>query len=161
MQTPVQHVAHVTECLAGGTLVVLRQLAAELARSHVRQTLIFSRRPDSPADVAGLFPDTVRLVELRPARGAHLNFIRDITRALGVLMENDAPDIIHLHSSKAGFVGRLALRAIDARIGTRTRILYSPHGLAFLNPLRPWSSAGYWVLERIAGLIDCQPVGCG
>jgi glycosyltransferase involved in cell wall biosynthesis len=151
----------VTECLAGGTLTVLRHLAAELARSHVRQTLIYSRRPDSPPEVAGLFPDSVRLVEVRPARRSHLGFIGDLARVFGVLMNGDTPDIVHLHSSKAGFAGRLLLRAMDARNGTRTRILYSPHGLAFLNPQRPFSSALYRTLERIAGLVDCQPVGCG
>jgi glycosyltransferase involved in cell wall biosynthesis len=161
MQTPVQHVAHVTECLAGGTLAVVRHLADELAGLHVRQTLIYSRRPDSPADVPSLFPATMRLIEVRPARATHLEFISDLTRALHWLMTNDAPDLVHLHSSKAGFVGRLALRAIDARAGTRSRILYSPHGLAFLNPLRPWSNAAYWLLERLAGLVDCQSVGCG
>src|SRR5262249_52216401 len=31
----------------------------------------------------------------------------------------------------------------------------------FLNPLRPWSSAAYWLLERLAGLVDSQPIGCG
>lgn len=161
MQTPVNHVAHVTECLAGGTLAVLRHLADELARLHVRQTLVYSRRPDTPEDVAALFPSAMRMMEVRPARGAHLDFISDMTHALNALMADEAPDIVHLHSSKAGFVGRLALRAIDARAGTRSRILYSPHGLAFLNPLRPWSNAAYWVLERLAGLVDCQPVSCG
>jgi len=53
------------------------------------------------------------------------------------------------------------LRALDARHGRRTRILYSPHGLAFLNGQRPWASAAHWALESIAGLIDCEPVGCG
>jgi len=161
MQTPVQHVAHVTECLAGGTLAVLRHMAAELAAAQVRQTLIYSRRPESPSEIRGLFPESVRLVELRPARGTHFDFAADLACALRVLMTGDPPDVVHLHSSKAGFVGRLALRVLDARSGTRTRVLYSPHGLAYLNPLRPWSSAGYWVLERVAGLIDCQPVGCG
>jgi glycosyltransferase involved in cell wall biosynthesis len=161
MQTPVNHVAHVTECLAGGTLAVLRHMAAELAAARVRQTLIYSRRPDSPAEVSRLFPASMRLVELRPASGTHIGFVSDLTCALRVLMAGDPPDIVHLHSSKAGFIGRLALRALDARSGARTRVLYSPHGLAFLNPLRPWSSAACWALERIAGLIDCQPVGCG
>ena len=161
MQATIEHVAHVTECLAGGTLTVLRQLTAELARSRVRQTLIFSRRPDSPRDVAALFPEAVRLIEVRPARGAHIDFIGDLARALRMLLATDTPGIVHLHSSKAGFVGRLVLRALDAHNGARTRILYSPHGLAFLNPQRPWSSLAYWLLERLAGMVDCQTVGCG
>jgi len=161
MQTPVQHIAHVTECCAGGTLTVLRQLTRELDTSRVRQTLIYSRRPETPAELGRLFPSSVRLVEIRPARATHLDFLGDLTRALALLMTGDTPDLVHLHSSKAGFAGRLILRALDVRNGTRTRILYSPHGLAFLNTARPLSSATYWLLERIAGLIDCQPVSCG
>lgn len=161
MQTPVHHVAHVTECLAGGTLTVLRQLIAELARSHVRQTLVYCRRPDSPREISSLFPESVHLVEVRPARRSHVDFIGDLARVFSDLLAVDAPDLVHLHSSKAGFVGRLLVRAIDARRGTRTRLLYSPHGLAFLNRRRPLASAVYWTLERIAGLVDCQPVGCG
>jgi glycosyltransferase involved in cell wall biosynthesis len=161
MQTPVRHVAHITECLAGGTLAVLRQLTGELAMSHVRQTLLFCRRPDTPLDVDLLFPPSVRLVELRPARGLHFEFVADMVRALRLLMSADPPDIVHLHSSKAGFVGRLTLRALDSSRGTRTRMLYSPHGLAFLNPCRPWASAAYWALEACAGMVDCQPVACG
>jgi len=161
MPAPVRHVAHVTECLAGGTLSVLRQLTTELALSNVRQTLIYSRRPDTPADIEGLFHDGVRLVEMRPAHGTHLDFVADIVRALHFLLSHDAPDVVHLHSCKAGFVGRLALRTIDARRGTRTRIFYSPHGLPFLNSHRPWSSAAYWALEKLAGRVDCEPVACG
>jgi len=161
MQAPVRHVAHVTECLAGGTLGVLRHLTAELAHSSVRQTLIYCRRPDSPQDIERLFDGRVRLVEMRPARGTHLDFVADIFRALHFLVSRDPPDVVHLHSSKAGFVGRLALRAIDARRGGKTRIFYSPHGLPFLNSRRPWSSAAYWALEKLAGRVDCQPVACG
>jgi glycosyltransferase involved in cell wall biosynthesis len=161
MQAPVHHVAHVTECLAGGTLVVLRQLVGELARSHVRQTLIYSRRPDSPREISSLFPDAVHLIEIRPARRSHADFISDLVHVLADLLAADPPDVVHLHSSKAGFIGRLAVRAIDARHRTRTRLLYSPHGLAFLNSRRPLASACYWALERIAGMVDCQPVGCG
>jgi glycosyltransferase involved in cell wall biosynthesis len=161
MQAPVRHVAHVTECLSGGTLGVLRQLTTELAHSSVRQTLIYCRRPDSPQDVEHLFEDGVHLVEVRPARGTHLDFIADMVRALNFLVSRDPPDVVHLHSSKAGFVGRLALRTIDARRGAHTRIFYSPHGLAFLNSHRPWSSAAYWALEKLAGRVDCQPVACG
>lgn len=159
------HVVHVTECLAGGTLGVVRQLAAELARLDVRQTLVYCRRPDTPPDVHALFPRQMRLIELAAPHGrgplAHLLFMVQLTQELARLLADDLPDVVHLHSSKAGFVGRVALRAIAARGGPRVRTLYSPHGLAYLNPNRPWSSAAYWALERFAGLFGCQPVGCG
>jgi len=153
----VRHIVHVTECLAGGTLGVLTQAIAELAQIKVRQTLVYSRRPDTPADVKSLFPSGLRLIELAPAQGRNLEFASKLYEELRALVRDDPPDVVHLHSSKAGFVGRLALRAL----GSRAQILYSPHGLAFLNLHRPWSSAGCWILERLAGFVDCQPVSCG
>lgn len=160
----VTHIAHATECLAGGTLAVLRQATAELARMRVRQTIVFSRRPDTPADVPALFPPGVNLIEVPAARGVrgHLAFTVGFVRGLRRLLEVDPPQLLHLHSSKAGFIGRLAMRSLARRDDVPPiRLLYSPHGLSFLNPLRPWSSSVYWALERLAGLVPCEPIGCG
>ena len=42
-------------------------------------------------------------------------------------MKNYKPDIIHFHSSKAGYVGRLASLSLDCQK------YYTPHGYSFLN----------------------------
>ena len=39
-------------------------------------------------------------------------------------------DIVHLHSSKAGFLGRIAAAAALG-FGANPRVLYTPHGLSF------------------------------
>ena len=58
--------------------------------------------------------------EIRPARdfGA-LQQLRQLAREI-------RPDLIHLHSSKAGALGRLAWS------GRKTPLLYTPHGYSFL-----------------------------
>jgi glycosyltransferase involved in cell wall biosynthesis len=38
-------------------------------------------------------------------------------------------DVVHLHSSKAGFLGRLACRML----GMQDRVVYSPHGVSFIR----------------------------
>ena len=45
------------------------------------------------------------------------------------------PDVIHLHSSKAGVLGRVAAGVVRmARLaGGRAKVFYSPHGFAFLR----------------------------
>jgi hypothetical protein len=67
------------------------------------------------------------------------------------------PEVLHLHSSKAGFLGR----------GAQTlhrwpcRTLYSPHGLAFLDPERSARNALFRSLEWLAARSGAIPVGCG
>lgn len=56
-------------------------------------------------------------------------------------------DIIHLHSSKAGFLGRLAARIV----GSGAAVIYSPHGLSFLGADAAAERALYLSLERLAG----------
>ena len=58
-------------------------------------------------------------------------------------------DLIHTHSSKAGFLGRLAARSVRRQIVT----VYSPHAIAIsLHP-------AYGYLERFAGLFTDAIVG--
>lgn len=54
-------------------------------------------------------------------------------------------DIVHLHSSKAGAVGRLALRTMPAR--QRPMTAFTPHGWSWLSggPLAPTYRAFEWI----------------
>lgn len=147
---------HATECLTAGPLDFLRLATRELAQLGVRQTLVYARRPETPAHVAPLFPPTVQLIEVPAARGSHVAFIGGFVRSLRALVREQPVSAVHLHSSKAGFVGRLAL----ALGRGDTRLIYSPHGLAYVNRQRRDAALIYWTLERLAGLVDCVPVGC-
>lgn len=151
------HVVHATECLAGGTLGLLVAAIHELNALGVAQTLVYARRDDTPEDVAAQFPPTLRLIEVPRARGDHLAFIAGLSRELRRLVGRGDADVVHLHSSKAGFIGRLALLATMMPV----RVVYSPHGLAFLNPRRPLASAAYFALEWLAGRTRFDPVACG
>jgi glycosyltransferase involved in cell wall biosynthesis len=151
------HIVHVTECLAGGTLGFLVHITRELSKMGVQQTLVYARRPDSPAQVAMLFPHSVDLMELPPASGNHVRFMMSLRAQLNALVRDQLPSAVHFHSSKAGFAGRVVL----AMLKERPACYYSPHGLSFLNGRRLISSAMYYVLEKAAGLIHHTPVGCG
>ncbi len=152
------HIVHVTECMAGGTLGFLVQAVGTLHDAGVKQTLLFSRRPDSPKDIAGLFPRDVEQHELPPARGTHWQFAKGLANTLRDVTRRRAADAVHLHSSKAGFVGRFFL----ARAGLATHCYYSPHGLSFLNQQRRLTSRLYLGLEHLASkVLPFQPVGCG
>lgn len=150
-------VLHATECLAAGTLQVMCSLSAALAARGAEQTVVYSLRDESPSQVASIFPAGVRLIEVARASGTHFAFIRDLAQALRRECRHWQPHHVHLHSSKAGFVGRLALRGVRPS----PRVLYSPHGLAFVDPSRPLANSVYRMLERIADGPEVTAVACG
>lgn len=67
--------------------------------------------------------------------------LRDLTRRIRAL----GPDIVHTHSSKAGFVGRVA-----ARMAGVPRILYTPHGHVFHGYYGHPLTRMFIALERFA-----------
>ena len=149
-------IVHVTECLAAGTMTFLIQATRELAECGVRQMLVYSRRPDTPKDVRILFDERVELVELAPPTIAYHRYFKTLRAVL--MRELLLPDgvSIHLHSSKAGFLGRMALAGLKSRVP----VYYSPHGLSFLNKGQPLRSLLYARLERMAAKVDSKLVGC-
>jgi glycosyltransferase involved in cell wall biosynthesis len=70
-----------------------------------------------------------------PSSGAEVLRLRGVVRGV-------RPDVLHLHSSKAGLAGRLAVRG-------RLRTLFQPHGWSWLATTGPASAATLqW--ERVA-----------
>lgn len=55
------------------------------------------------------------------------------------------PDLVHTHSSKAGFLGRMA-----ARLAGVPRVIHTVHGWPFHPYQRPWTRWFYILLERAA-----------
>ena len=49
-------IIHATECAASGTLSVIVSLAHELAAAGARQLVVYSERPETPANLTALFP---------------------------------------------------------------------------------------------------------
>lgn len=67
------------------------------------------------------------------------------------------PDLIHLHSSKAGILGRIA------SFGLNSKVLYTPHGYSFLREDVSESKRNFFFLiEKYVQLfIPVQTVACG
>jgi glycosyltransferase involved in cell wall biosynthesis len=87
-----------------------------------------------------------RLVDV-PALGREASPTRDL-RAVAQLvrvMRAEPPALVHTHTSKAGFVGRLA-----ARIARVPRVVHQPHGHIFYGYYSPRRARTYMALERVA-----------
>lgn len=122
-------IVHVVECFAGGTAQFVN-LATHYMNQH-EHIIIHGDRKDeiSVEKVKASFPDTVSFLswkhaqrELRPFKD--IRALVDLCRKLKVLN----PDVIHLHSSKAGFIGRAACKLLGMK-----NVVFTPHGAAFLR----------------------------
>jgi len=73
--------------------------------------------------------------------------LRDTAALLSLwsLMRRGGYDIIHTHTSKAGFLGRLASRAAGHR-----NTIYAPHGTVFSGYFPGWQTDLFILAERLA-----------
>ena len=116
------HIAHIIEATATGTLSIA-QMAANAQAQDNNVTVIFSRRSDTPKNIETLFSQKLSLVE----ENLQANNFPFSVFALRKHLKTIKPDIVHCHSSFAGFLGRLAT------IGLKTKVFYSPHCISFMR----------------------------
>jgi glycosyltransferase involved in cell wall biosynthesis len=87
-----------------------------------------------------------RLVDL-PALGREVAPVADLTALAQILrlIRREQPAIVHTHTSKAGFIGRLA--AVIARVPA---VIHQPHGHVFYGYYSARRTAVFTALERQA-----------
>ena len=154
------HVVEAAEAFGGGVARQLAQIADALPALGWRATFLIGARPDEPSADArrllaasGCAIETLPLMRrtlLRPDRDWAAG--RDLERRLRRL----APDLVHTHAAKAGYLGRRAAR----RLGIPA--IHTPHVFAFEWAPRPLSWL-YAALERRAanrsGALVCLTPG--
>ena len=122
-------VLHVTQVMLGGVRRHLTDLVVGLAELGVRQGVVYSpTRVDAaaPAALAAMRTRGVALFEVPMSRA--ITPFADAVSALRLrqLLRAVRPRIVHLHSSKAGALGRIAAAAIRPRPAA----VYTPHASA-------------------------------
>lgn len=145
----------VLEATIGGTRRHLRDLALGLSERGFNVHVAYSalRDHDFVRDIGLFRSNGIGLTEIHMRRGP--SPLRDFGAAIRLrrLIRQFKPDIIHLHSTKAGLVGRIAA------LGTGARVIYTPHCFSFEmeSRLRPL----YRLAERmLATLTDSLIAVC-
>jgi glycosyltransferase involved in cell wall biosynthesis len=140
-QTGPMRILEVSESFATGTMEVIREIAAGATAQGHRVAIAYGKRPETPADLRGQIPDEVELIEL-PWTGrtmrTQLRTIPELRRTCRVWR----PDVIHLHSSFAGFIGALSVTRLAPSI-------YTPHGYSFLGARPGATRIAYRLAERL------------
>ncbi|WP_432647348.1 glycosyltransferase [Mitsuokella sp.] len=150
-------IVHVTECLAGGVLTFLVNLTSQLDDDE--HIIIYGKRDNTPADVQKMFGPNVSLIywenaqrEIRPKQDllALQELLRDLRKISDI-------DILQLHSSKAGVLGRVAARLL----GLQKRTFYLPHGVSFARQdISAKKKRFYVLIERAANAFAGTVIAC-
>lgn len=148
-------VLHIVESFGSGVFSFLVDLVNK-TDDEFEITIAYGRRKETLDNFKDYFSDSVNFIEVK-AFTRSINPIKDLKALFEVkrIVKDINPDVIHLHSSKAGFIGRFAAN------GRKVRMLYNPHGFSFL--MKNSSKVKrmlYWLIEKIGAFRKCMIVGC-
>ena len=121
-----KRILFVVEAMGGGVFSYIVDLSNELIKSY-DIFIAYSVRVQTPTNYAEFFDPRIRLIEVKSFTRS-INLHKDLNAVFEVrrIAKEVKPDIIHLHSSKAGVIGRIAFN------GRRVPLFYTPHGYSFL-----------------------------
>lgn len=148
-------ILYVVEAMGGGVFSYLVDLVNQLVNEYDIY-IAYALRPQTPENFKDYFDKRVNYIEVK-------NFVREINvrKELKAVYElkrierQIKPDIIHLHSSKAGVIGRIAFNGKDVPV------FYTPHGYSFLM-----SNYGglkrnlFRAIEFICAKRNCRTISC-
>lgn len=151
-------IVHVVECFAGGVFSFLSNLTNELDKEEY--IVIYGiNRDNTPSDFREKFPPNTKFIPWKSASRS-LNPLTDL-KALWelyiILKKIDDIDIIHLHSSKAGFLGRI----VSFLLGKSKKTIYTPHAISFLRlDVSPKKRKIFIWMEKFASFFGGKIIAC-
>ena len=120
-------------------------------------TLPYSLRPQTPKNYKDFLGKRVHLIQIKSFGEKSLTNIPNdikIIKELRKIEKDVKPDIIHLHSSIAGGMGRLAYK------GKNNTVVYTPHGYAHILMGPSKKSTMYKWMEKILGKTNSMTLTC-
>ena len=150
-----KRVLFVVEAFGGGVFTYMVDLANELIKKY-DMFIAYAIRPQTPKNYKDYFDKRIHLIEVKNFTRS-INPLKDLKALLEVknIAKEVCPDIIHLHSSKAGVIGRLAFNGKDASL------FYTPHGYSFLmENYKPMKRKMFHLIETIMAKRRCVTISC-
>ena len=139
-------ILHVVEACGGGVRRHLKLIMPELTRRGIRcGVFAFGARYDRdfPSDLAHFEQvDGCKVWSFPSEHNGVMSLWRAVRQLRGILCEA-RPQAMHLHSSVAGFVGRLACKALPG-----VKVVYSPHAFAVHPSLPLWVRMSIRMIEQ-------------
>lgn len=154
-------ILHVVEPFASGVAVFVK-LLTEAMPSDLHIVIHGERKNVKAAwEVKREFPGAnVRFIRWRSARRSidplkDMMALSELTTIFKRLKRKDLVDVVHLHSSKGGLLGRAA-----ARIAGIDNVFYTPNGASFLSSQNRLVRYVFGRIEKFASRLGGQVVCC-
>lgn len=150
-----KRILFVVEAMGGGIFTYIVDLANELCKQY-DMYIAYGIRRQTPKDYLDYFDPSIHMIYVK-------SFTREISPKKDIRALYDIrgiagkvnPDIIHLHSSKAGVIGRMAFD------GRRIPLFYTPHGYSFLmQDYKPLKRMMFKTIETICAKRNCTTISC-
>jgi len=146
---------YIVEAMGGGVFSYIVDLTNELVNEYDIY-LAYAVRPQTPSNYIKYFDKRIHLLKVKNLESS-INLVKDFKAFFEIrtIAKKINPDIIHLHSSKAGVLGRWAFN------GKKVPIFYTPHGYSFL--MSNYSNIKkiiYKFIELISAKRSCITISC-
>lgn len=147
-------IMHIIEASATGTL----SMASLLANAQVDQDniveIVYSSRPETPVDFDEQFDERIFLTNIQ----MYTKKEKIISlKKLRLILLDRKPDVVFMHSSFAGFLGRLA----SIGVLSNSRFLYLPHCVSFMRQDIGFFKKMIFIgLELIGAIKNSEYVAC-
>lgn len=145
---------YIVEAFGGGIFTYMVSLANEMSKDF-DVYIAYGLRKQTPDDFQSYFNEDIHFIRVKNFKrsiGLHdLSAFFEIKK----IVKEVNPDIVHLHSSKAGILGRWGIN------GKKTPLFYTPHGYSFLmSDCSKLKRVVYSNLEKISAKRNCTTISC-
>lgn len=147
-------ILYIVEAMGGGVFTYIVDLANELVNSY-DMYIAYAVRKQTPQNYKDYFDKRIHLIEVKNF-GRVIDPLKDVAAFFEVkkIAAEIKPDVIHLHSSKAGAIGRMAF---DGKIP----MFYTPHGYSFLmEDYKPMKRRMFKLIESVCAKRNCTTISC-
>lgn len=137
----------ITRLEFGGPPILIIDIIQRLNKEDFRSTIATGFTPDSKYDMIESARDKGIEVFTIPSLVRDINPLKDTIALIDLylLLKRKKFDVIHCHTSKGGFVGRIAAKLAGANV-----IVYSPHGDIFEGYFNKIVTMAFAMLEKFA-----------
>lgn len=147
-------VVHIAEAFESGVAEYLRTLTNNTP--EIEHVIIYGRH-HVYKKIHKLFASNISFVAW-PVITTQISPLKDIQalqHLIKILKQQKPFDVIHLHSAKAGVLGRIANAIIKCK-----KIIYTPHGASFLRKDVSWfSRLIFLIIEKAVNIFPVKIVG--